>query len=208
MGPQGAPAFRVVERAAGEAVRATAREAAKEWAVAPVHSQSTSRDPRGCQRREAASPLARDVPAPPPGLLPFAWLGPPPRRTILASVALERAALVRRCDGDPSGFLEISAPDVVYFDPFISRRLDGWEALHAYYESIRGKASAARFELINPLVQSVGDAAILTFHFVSWGGNENELRWNCTEVYQRTADGWRIFQTHRSFTGSGLPAAS
>jgi hypothetical protein len=123
-------------------------------------------------------------------------------------VAMERAALVRWCDGDPSGFLEICAPDVVYFDPFLDRRIDGLEALTAYYEGIRGKISADRFKLINPLVQLIGDAGVLTFNFISHGGSENELRWNCTEVYRLIAarndqahdDQWQIVQTHWSFT--------
>ena len=42
-------------------------------------------------------------------------------------IAMEEAALDRWGKGDPSGFLEISAPDVVYFDPFIEHRLDGLE---------------------------------------------------------------------------------
>lgn len=120
-------------------------------------------------------------------------------------IKLERAALARWCKGDPSGFLEISAQDVTYFDPFLPRRLDGWDALSAYYEGLRGKVSASRFELLDPHVQEAGDAAVLTFNFASWGGNENEFRWNCTEVYRRTAGGWRIIQTHWSFT---TPAAA
>jgi hypothetical protein len=44
-------------------------------------------------------------------------------------IALERAALERWGQGDPSGFLEICAPDVVYFDPHLEMRLDGREAL-------------------------------------------------------------------------------
>ena len=46
-------------------------------------------------------------------------------------VRMERAALKRWLNGDPSGFLEISAPDVVYFDPFTERRIDGLDALKA-----------------------------------------------------------------------------
>lgn len=112
----------------------------------------------------------------------------------------ENAALVRWCQGDPSGFLEISAPDVVYFDPFIERRIDGLASLSLYYESIRGKVSAERFEIINPVVQRSGDVAVLTFNFVSYGVNQFELRWNSTEVYRHDAVGWRIIQTHWSFT--------
>jgi len=40
---------------------------------------------------------------------------------------------------------------------------------------------------------------------VSYGGNENESRWNCTEVYRRDPVGWRIVQTHWSFTNAGRP---
>ncbi len=115
-------------------------------------------------------------------------------------VAIEKRALDRWCRGDPSGFLEISAPDVVYFDPFVERRLNGLGALTEYYEGLRGKVSAARYELIEPLVQSAGDVAVLTFNFVSYGGGEDEYRWNCTEVYRRDPAGWRIIQTHWSFT--------
>jgi hypothetical protein len=115
-------------------------------------------------------------------------------------IAMERAALDRWGKGDPSGFLEISAPDVVYFDPLLERRLDGREALAAYYEGVRGKVSISRYELINPRVQLVGPAAVLTFNFVSYGGSEEAYPWNCTEVYRRSGDGWQIIQTHWSFT--------
>lgn len=115
-------------------------------------------------------------------------------------VRLERQALIRWLDGDPSGFLEISADDVVYFDPFTERRLDGLAELASYYEAIRGKVHADRFELLNPKVQVVGSAAVLTFNFISYGGNENAMRWNCTEVYRHVAESWKIIQTHWSFT--------
>lgn len=114
-------------------------------------------------------------------------------------VTMERKALARWCKGDPSGFLEISAPEVAYFDPFVPKRVDGWDRLNSYYEGIRGQVSATRFELIDPRVQEGGELAVLTFNFVSWGGNENEFRWNCTEVFRRTPSGWKIIQTHWSF---------
>jgi ketosteroid isomerase-like protein len=119
-----------------------------------------------------------------------------------AIVAMERAALARWCSGDPSGFLEISAPDVVYFDPFAQARVDGLDALTALYESFRGQGSTGSFELLNPLVQECGDAAVLTFNYVSLSDGK-QSRWNCTEVYRRAADSWRIIQTHWSMTGIG-----
>jgi len=114
-------------------------------------------------------------------------------------VKLERAALDRWAKGDPSGFLDLSSADVVYFDPFVERRLDGLEALKSYYESLRGKVKIDRYELINPRVEVCGDAAVLTFNYVSYMG-ETRSKWNCTEVYMREASGWRIIHTHWSAT--------
>ncbi len=117
-------------------------------------------------------------------------------------LALERAALDRWGQGDPSGFLEISAPEVVYFDPFQERRLNGLDELTALYESIRGQVSLDRYELLDPVVQVAGDAAVLTFNYVGYVGDQVH-RWNCTEVYRRTGDAWQIIQTHWSLTKPG-----
>ncbi len=114
-------------------------------------------------------------------------------------IAMERAALDRWGKSDPSGYLEISAPEVVYFDPFLERRIDGREALADYSETLRGKVQLDRQELINPRVQLYGEAAVLTFNSMPYftGGR---LGWNCTEVYQHTAENWHIVQTHWSVT--------
>lgn len=119
--------------------------------------------------------------------------------TAEAIIALERAALDRWGKGDPSGFLEILAPEVVYFDPYLERRLDGREALERYYEALRGQVQFDRYELLNPKVQLYGETAVLTFNYVSYGG-EAQNRWNCTEVYRRAGGRWQIVQTHWSIT--------
>ena len=114
-------------------------------------------------------------------------------------LAMERAALDRWGKGDPSGFLEICASDVVYFDNTLERRLDSLETLTAFYEKLRGKIYMDRYELLNPKVQLCGDAAVLTYNFVGHG-QSGASRWNCTEVYCRADSGWRIIQTHWSVT--------
>jgi ketosteroid isomerase-like protein len=116
-------------------------------------------------------------------------------------IDLERAALARWCDGDPDGFLEISAADVVYFDPFIDRRLDGLARLTDYYEALRGTVRATSFELRDPKVTLAGDAAVLAFNFESTGDGGEVTLWNCTEAYRRDPAGWRIIATHWSLTG-------
>ncbi len=114
-------------------------------------------------------------------------------------VALERAALDRWGKGDPSGYLEICAPDVVYFDPFLEHRLDGLEKLTQYYEALRGKIRIDRDELIDPKVQLCGDVAVLTFNLAAYTGT-TQMRWNCTEVFERRKYRWLIIQTHWSVT--------
>ncbi|MHC4137398.1 MAG: YybH family protein [Planctomycetota bacterium] len=118
-------------------------------------------------------------------------------------IALERAGLARWGRGDPSGFLEICAPEVTYFDPHLDRRIDGLDRLRQYYESLAGKISIDRYELLNPRVQVHGDVAVLTFNYVSYGRPDSTLpdaRWNCTEVYRLIEGTWKIAHTHWSVT--------
>jgi ketosteroid isomerase-like protein len=115
-------------------------------------------------------------------------------------IELERTALFRWIQGDPTGFLEISAPDVVYFDPFQEKRLNGHEELSKLYLSLKGQVSADQFEMLDPVVQATNKMAVLTFNFQSSVG-QNLQKWNCTEVYHLEADGtWKICQTHWSLT--------
>ena len=113
-------------------------------------------------------------------------------------LASERKALDRWGKGDPEGYLTISASDVTYFDPFVARRIDGIDALKAWYEPIRGKIRIDRDEILDPRIQIIGDTAILTMQYVSHG-SEGARRWNCTEVYRQSAGAWTIVHTHWSF---------
>lgn len=118
-------------------------------------------------------------------------------------MALEQSALARWCNRDPDGFLAISARDVVYFDPFIPDRLDGLDQLKAHYDKLRGKIFSPQYEMIRPHVQETGNAAVLTFQFISYNESGSaEQRWNCTEVYRKEGDNWSIIQTHWSFTAA------
>jgi ketosteroid isomerase-like protein len=114
-------------------------------------------------------------------------------------LAMERAALDRWGKGDPSGYLEICAPDVVYFDPFLEWPLEGLDALTRYYEGLRGKVQIDRDEIIHPIVQVCGEMAVLSFNYASSSG-AGQMRWNCTEVYGRKEGRWRIIHTHWSIT--------
>ncbi|MDP2038645.1 MAG: DUF4440 domain-containing protein, partial [Ignavibacteria bacterium] len=64
-------------------------------------------------------------------------------------IAMEKAALDKWNHGDPSGYLEICAEDVGYFDSMTEVRLDGKENLTEYYESLRGKVHVDKDEMLN-----------------------------------------------------------
>ncbi len=113
-------------------------------------------------------------------------------------IALEKSALKKWNNGDPGGYLDISAAEVVYFDPYTEQRLDGLESLKKYYEPIKGQIRA-RYEMLNPKVQATSDMAVLTFNLYSYEG-DRVVKWNCTEVYRLENGGnWKIIQTHWSF---------
>ena len=119
-------------------------------------------------------------------------------------IALEKAALERWNNGDVQGFLEISADDIVYFDPMLEKRIDGLTNLTAYYKPIAGKIKVSRYEMIDPKVQAVDNMAVLTFNLKSYQG-EQVMQWNSTEVYRKEKDGsWKIIQSHWSFTKPNL----
>lgn len=110
-------------------------------------------------------------------------------------ITLEKAALEKWNKGDPSGYLDLSADDVTYFDPAIAQRMDGLENLRNYYEPATGKISVDRYEMVNPHVTAVNNMAVLTFNYVG----DDVHKWNCTEVYRLEPDGqWKIVHTHWS----------
>ena len=119
-------------------------------------------------------------------------------------IRMEKKALDSWGNGDPSGFLDISAEDVVYFDPSRDRRVNGRPELRHLYDSLRGAIHVERYEMLNPRVQSVNSMAVLTFNLVSYELHK-VTRWNCTEVYRLEPGGeWKIIQTHWSLTKPDL----
>ncbi len=115
-------------------------------------------------------------------------------------IALETTALDEWHKGNPSPFLDLYSKDFTYFDPAIERRLDGWDKIKEMYESMRGKVKMDGFEMINPVVQSSDEMAVLTYNLHSISG-ENVWKENCTEVYRLEENNeWKIIHSHWSFT--------
>lgn len=130
-------------------------------------------------------------------------------------IAMEKAALDRWGKGDVTGYFEIMADDITYFDPNVDKRVDGISAIRAYIGPFAGKIKIDRYEMVAPHVQVAGDVAVLSFRIINYAkqpdGKETVAnRWNTTEVYRRTGDTWKISHSHFSFTKPALatpPAA-
>ncbi len=117
---------------------------------------------------------------------------------------LEAGAMARWDKGDPWGFIEISAPDVTYFDTGTPQRINGLEALSAEYKRREGKISYEVMDFIDPWVKDCGDLAVMFYRFLSTrlnpdGTVASRVPWNCSEVFQRMQGTWKILHTHWSF---------
>jgi ketosteroid isomerase-like protein len=117
---------------------------------------------------------------------------------------LEISAMERWRKGDPDGFLELSAPDVTYFDTGTSSRINGIEELKAEYDKRRGEISYDVMEFIKPRIQLYDDSAVLTYQFFSTvlnpdGTIKKRTPWNCTEVFAKIKGEWKIVHTHWSY---------
>jgi ketosteroid isomerase-like protein len=118
-------------------------------------------------------------------------------------MALESAAMERWRKGDPWGFTELYAPEITYFDSGTPQRLNGLEAMKAEYALREGKIHFDVMEFIAPRVQVLDKTAVLTYRFFSTqlnpdGSILSRIPWNCSEVYVRFDDKWRIVHNHWS----------
>jgi ketosteroid isomerase-like protein len=116
-------------------------------------------------------------------------------------IALETAALDAWHNGNPSPYLDLYSKDCfTYFDPVHEKRLDGWGKIKELYESMRGKVTMDKFEMIDPVVQSTDVMAVLTYNLHSYSG-ETLWKENCTEVYRLEGNNeWKIIHSHWSLT--------
>jgi ketosteroid isomerase-like protein len=119
-------------------------------------------------------------------------------------IALERSALDRWGKGDPKGYLESYASEITYFDPGREKRVDGVQAMREYLTPFTGKIKVDRYEMINPKVQFLGTAAVLSYqlvnHLVLPNGSPATVQWNSTKVYGQAGKGWELVHDHWSFT--------
>jgi ketosteroid isomerase-like protein len=131
----------------------------------------------------------------------------PVEETILS---LEKGAMERWRHGDPMGWAEISAQEVTYIDPSLTKPIVGIEEYTAYLKPYTGSVGYDVSEFINPKVVVLGSAAVLTYNYQSGvttpeGTVKRSPVWNTTEVYFLVDGKWRIAHTHWSYVNHKLP---
>ncbi len=116
-------------------------------------------------------------------------------------IAMEKAMLDRWGTGDTDSFLELAAPEITYFDPSLSKRLDGREAFDKFLAPLKGTFRVPKYEMIDPRVQVYGQAAVLSYNMVDYDeAGTNAFRMNVTEVYARLDARWKLVHSHFSVT--------
>jgi uncharacterized protein (TIGR02246 family) len=125
-------------------------------------------------------------------------------------LAMENTAMERWRKGDPWGWAEISAEDVTYFDPFLTKPVNGMSEYRTYLKQAEGNVNYQVSEFIDPKVVFFGNTAVLSYNYRSRvldtdGSEVSQMLWNTTEVYFKRAANWQIVHTHWSFVNHRLP---
>jgi ketosteroid isomerase-like protein len=128
-------------------------------------------------------------------------------------MSLENGAMERWRQGDPWGWTEISAEEIIYIDPGLTKPIVGLEEYKAYLKQFEGKIDYQISEFIDPKIKRYGSLAVLTYNYKDAkieadGSIVDPYHWNTTEVYCLLDGSWKIIHTHWSFVGQKLPAST
>lgn len=123
-------------------------------------------------------------------------------------LSLELGINERWNKGDVDGALEMYSEDVTYFDPLTEMRLEGRNAVEAYFRQFfEGKLNIVRNDFPNPqvIVSDGGDLAVLHYNLRNYvsdeqGGEKPGAPWNSTQVYRLINGNWRVVHVNWSFT--------
>lgn len=108
------------------------------------------------------------------------------------------AAFNRR---DIAAALASFSPHVVGFSSTRHERLSGWEALRETFEYYLRQAEVVRYQISEPLVQTLGDTAIMSFYWtvtLQDGEHRREIQGRGTHVFHQEDGQWKIVHEHFS----------
>lgn len=110
------------------------------------------------------------------------------------------AALNRMANGDAGAMAAAwsQEPSVTAMHP-IGGRLEGWDAVRTSFDQVARLAGGGAIELREQRITVLGEAAIelgVEHGRMTLGGMEAALEFRVTNVYRRTADGWKLVHHH------------
>lgn len=110
-------------------------------------------------------------------------------------------------DGDPEAYAAVCAPDLSFFEWYITtQRIDGL-AFHLREIKVHaqalggGQGTRTEHEILQPRVQLYGDTAIVTYTLLVRsvkGEQVTRTQQNETRVFHRFEDGWKLVHCHKS----------
>ncbi|PJJ08612.1 SnoaL-like protein [Flavobacterium sp. 1] len=115
-------------------------------------------------------------------------------------LSLVEGALARWYKGDPYGYLELYDQDnYSYFDPSKTARLDGFNNIKAFYDTIKGVIYSTDYSIVDPSVQIFDNTAVFCCNIIAHVGSDIN-KWNSTEVFRLTSENnWKILHSHWAF---------
>jgi hypothetical protein len=101
--------------------------------------------------------------------------------------------------GDPMGFLECAAKDIIWSDDLgAQNRVKGYEALNTYLEAFKGQIPPHQHELIEPVFQYYDDLVIVSYRYQGIFEGEPANPWKVTSVYRYSDGDW--LSVHENWT--------
>ncbi len=114
-------------------------------------------------------------------------------------IGLEKKALDRWFKGDVSGYRALwSERSFTYFDAVVKERVEDFETINVFLESIDGKLFAEKYDFRSPRIQFGTDIAVLTYQLFA-ETNLIDMEYNVIEVFQKESDEWRVIHSTWSF---------
>lgn len=109
------------------------------------------------------------------------------------------AANDKWASGDPMGFIDCAAPDIIWSDDLgAPLRVNGYEALKAYLETFKGQIPSHQHILIDPVFQFYGDIVIVSYRYQGTFEGETQAPWKVTSVYRYSDGDW--LSVHENWT--------
>ena len=101
--------------------------------------------------------------------------------------------------GDPMGFTECAAPDIIWSDDLgAQNRVTGYEGLRTYLEAFKGQIPPHKHVLIDPVFQFYDDIVIISYRYQGTFEEEAGAPWKVTSVYRYEDGDW--LSVHENWT--------